>query len=216
MSLRLFSLIAFAILPSLAHAGLTWEQTRLEHEAPLMEQAYHARFNFTNTSGQTIQIVDIQSTCGCTAAEMAKRSYAPGESGTVEATFTYGTRTGAQHKAVTVVTDDGNRHTLDIHVAIPVLANLSPRVVQWRQGSSPQTQTLELTINPEADVNVSMILCNDPQMQITTRPGENGVTYIDVTPLTTESARRSVIQVRLNYPQDQPLTFSALGWIRNS
>ena len=49
-----------------------------------------AEFNFKNVGTTPVTIRDLTTSCECTAAELAKRTYAPGEAGTVKAVFTPG------------------------------------------------------------------------------------------------------------------------------
>lgn len=53
----------------------------------LETETRNAVLAFTNTGNSTLNILDVTTTCGCTAASLAKRSYAPGESGTIEVAF---------------------------------------------------------------------------------------------------------------------------------
>ena len=45
-------------------------------------------FRFTNTGRATLKITNISKTCGCTVARLEKNEYAPGETGSVQVSFT--------------------------------------------------------------------------------------------------------------------------------
>lgn len=46
------------------------------------------RFEFYNDTNQTLEISELKTSCGCTGAEASARSFAPGQSGWIEATAT--------------------------------------------------------------------------------------------------------------------------------
>ena len=66
-------------------------------------------------------VASVRASCGCTAATLDKTTYAPGEQGVVDVTFTFDGRTGPQVKYVTVTTagPDPQEHLLTLTVDIP-------------------------------------------------------------------------------------------------
>jgi len=63
-------------------------------------------FKFTNTGDALLKIKRVQATCGCTAAELTKRKYAPGESGSLKVTYKAGRQGGKTSKRVYVFSND--------------------------------------------------------------------------------------------------------------
>jgi len=63
-------------------------------------------FKFTNAGNALLKIKKIQSTCGCTVANLSKKEYAPGEGGTITATYSTGRMPGAQSKHLHVLSND--------------------------------------------------------------------------------------------------------------
>lgn len=61
-------------------------------------------YTITNASEQPLSIERVQSSCGCTAALVAEKNLAPGQSGAVEVRFTSGKLIGPFHKTVRVYT----------------------------------------------------------------------------------------------------------------
>ncbi|HUT28482.1 MAG TPA: DUF1573 domain-containing protein [Sedimentisphaerales bacterium] len=96
------------------------EQSALESGAPKItfENVTHdfgnispgskntCEFKFRNTGDALLRIGKIQTTCGCTVAELAKKEYAPGESGAIKAAYTAGRSAGATTKHLTVPSND--------------------------------------------------------------------------------------------------------------
>lgn len=81
-----------------------------DHEKP------EAVIRFTNTGTQTLKILDIRSTCGCTVPDLEKKEYEPGETGEMNVIFNPTGRSGPQTKVVTVTTDSRRTPTVRINV----------------------------------------------------------------------------------------------------
>jgi hypothetical protein len=63
-------------------------------------------FRFTNTGQGPLIITSVKSTCGCTVAQLEKKEYAPGESGTIKATYTAPNTTTTTQKSIYVSSND--------------------------------------------------------------------------------------------------------------
>lgn len=63
-------------------------------------------FKFRNTGQGPLRITNVKSTCGCTVAQLEKKEYAPGESGTIEVTYTAPNTTTATQKSIYVWSND--------------------------------------------------------------------------------------------------------------
>jgi hypothetical protein len=48
------------------------------------------KFKFTNTGSALLKITKVQTTCGCTVAELSRKEYEPGEDGTLTVTYRAG------------------------------------------------------------------------------------------------------------------------------
>jgi hypothetical protein len=96
-------------------------------------------FKFTNNGTSSITFSDKkpQTSCGCTAGEYAKATYAPGESGEIHVTFNPAGKAG--HKNTQRIT------------------------VRYKDDSRPDTPMPETTLTINADVKTSVAI-NPPQM----------------------------------------------------
>jgi hypothetical protein len=63
-------------------------------------------FNFTNTGNDLLKITKVSKTCGCTPYTLAKKEYAPGESGTLKVGYNAGSHPGATQKYIYVSSND--------------------------------------------------------------------------------------------------------------
>jgi hypothetical protein len=64
------------------------------------------RFEFINEGKKTLNILKVKTSCGCTTTKLDKKEFKKGEKGFIEAVFNTRGRKGAQHKQITVVTND--------------------------------------------------------------------------------------------------------------
>jgi uncharacterized protein (DUF58 family) len=210
---RYWFLSVFLSLASTLSAALEWEITRFVHEAPPGEQMVTAVFPFTNGGSQPITIRNMQSTCGCTVAELEKRVYAPGESGEIKAVFSYGGRMGRQMKQVRVTTSDRSQPTvLEIDVTIPTMVEINPRILYWRIGQDLEPRSVTVRLNTAHGVEIREIISHDPafsyEMEAT---GEAGVYTLTVFPPSeTQDNRRRMgrLDLHSNVPAERPQVFT--------
>jgi len=66
-------------------------------------------FTFTNTGDAELKIKNVRSTCGCTVAQLSKKNYAPGESGTIKVVYTSTARAASINKVIYVTSNDKTR-----------------------------------------------------------------------------------------------------------
>lgn len=62
-------------------------------------------FEFTNTSGQPVKILQVKPSCGCTTPDWSREAIEPGKSGFIKAEFNPKGRPGFFNKTLTVTTD---------------------------------------------------------------------------------------------------------------
>lgn len=128
--------------------GLRWTATRIELRAAAGADAatvLEARYPFVNAGTVPVEIASLQSDCGCTVPELARRRLAPGEQGEILARFTVGERVGRQEMHVTLaVVGQTQPTTLTLVVLIPELLRLRPGFLWWRQGEEKTPKTLAI------------------------------------------------------------------------
>jgi hypothetical protein len=155
------TVLGLALLVSAeAFAGLRWEQRRVEPGVRPSATAVEAGFAFRNVGDSPVTITGVRTSCGCTAAALEQKTYAPGESGRIDVRFRFGARTGLQRKTVTVTTDDTNqpRTTLVLQVEIPKVLEIRPRFVYWRE---PGEKRVHVRVLHDAVESLSMELPED-------------------------------------------------------
>ncbi len=169
-------------------AELTWKQKTVELGADARASTLEARFPFTNDGKTAVDIQQIQTSCGCTTAELKQRHYEPGEGGEIVAIYTIGDHVGLQSKTVIVSSNDETETTLTLTAHLPELLRVQPAIVAWKPGEAITTKTILLGASPENLTfdDVSMQASN-ASMTAVLRPVVGGNKYeIQVTPLTTD------------------------------
>ena len=83
---------------------ITFAATTHDFGATYETERRSASIQFTNTGGDRLVIRDVKTSCGCTATRLDKREYGPGESGSIDVTFSP-SGSGQQSKYITVISN---------------------------------------------------------------------------------------------------------------
>ena len=91
-------------------------------------------FSFTNTGTGTLVFEKIQPGCGCTTTSLSKMSYAPGESGVIDAVFKPNS-SGDLTKTITVLSNDPSNKVLQLLLKANVkqFVQTKPRYIRVRE-----------------------------------------------------------------------------------
>jgi hypothetical protein len=110
-------------------------------------------FRFTNTGNNTLKIGEIINTCGCTPFALAKKEYAPGESGTLKVGYLSDQIRGQTTKQLIVHSND----RANPEITLAVKANIMIQV-------DHEPKTLNLLLKQEN--------ANCPQLTLTSMDGQ--------------------------------------------
>ena len=150
MRRRSYIAICTAVLAVLsaasAQASLTWKTRTLELDAKLADEAVRGHFEFVNQGDSPVTITSIKTSCGCTTTKLDKKTYAPGESGSIEAHFRVGDSKGTQAKKIVVRTDEKKAAvtTLTLKVNVPKVLDVSTRLLLWTDASDLGPRTIQI------------------------------------------------------------------------
>lgn len=95
---------------------LVLEEDLVDFGRMLDTRAIMREVGFRNDGDADLEILNINSTCGCTVGELQQKIYKPGEGGTLKVTFDPKNRQGQNHTTVTIVTNDQNRPVAGLEV----------------------------------------------------------------------------------------------------
>lgn len=206
--MRSVVLIFSIFVPLAGLADLSFETRELSYEASVEDTEYEAHFPFKNSGDEEVIINRVKTSCGCTAAGLDKRKYAPGEEGVIKATFEFGNRKGAQHKSVHVYTEDGQRHRLEMKVNIPSRWELDNRVLVWRkeQGLDSKTVTARFPLN--SPVEITEVEYDEDAFSVEYQPDEQGEEVrFEVTPKEAGKLKTHAINVSAKDANGDAFTF---------
>ncbi len=116
--------------------------TVFDHETIEMD------FEFTNAGEADLEIINVRSSCGCTAAEPEKTLYKPGESGAIHVVFNPKGKHGAQHRIVYIDCNDLSGKDIELHVKGDVvrLVDVSPATISLGTIGKGETATTTFTV----------------------------------------------------------------------
>ncbi len=166
----------FLMVSSLASAGLVFPDNRIQLKSTVSEDVIVAKYPFTNTSKETVTVVKMESSCGCTVPELEKKVYAPGESGVVVARFSVGDRQGEQRKTITVQTNENN-YPLTLLVTLPERMQAVPRLVIFRPADL-EPKSIDLKFMADTPIEVVSVESLEPKFSVETEIKEAGTHFV--------------------------------------
>lgn len=122
-------------------------------------------FEFKNTGSEELEVRLVKPSCGCTAADMKKTRFAPGESGTIDMTFDPHGRNGALRRNVTVYTNSKTNpvQTLYIDCIVKPVVITKPQVLAFEPVDKGQGAEQTLSVFGRfPDFEVSRATVQDP------------------------------------------------------
>jgi hypothetical protein len=206
MKLLLFSLLLCA---GSAFAQLAWETTEQTFNSKPQDKEVVAKYKFTNAGPIPIKIQNVRTSCGCTTAALSKTDYAPGESGEIEAKFTFSGRTGRQEKAITVDTTANPQQPtiLKLHVYIQEIIKIEPEFVHWRVGELPDPKSIHIAIADDASAKIVSVTSDNPALKVKLTEVKPGKEYeAQITPDSVAQPAVATLMIRTDYPPDNPET----------
>ena len=215
---RSFLLLAILTWAPRLRAELTWAEKTIKLKADPNAAVVEARYHFTNSGKSTVDIQQVESGCGCTTAELEKRTYAPGESGEIVARFTVGARLGEQTKTVAVKTREAQEPTtLTLIVDIPEIIRIRPTFVFWVQGEAKSPKTMTLEVQPDAPVDKLTVVSSNPSMTPVLKEIVKGLRYqLTVTPAQTDRVLYSMLTLNCESAKGEAKTFRAYATVKPS
>jgi uncharacterized protein DUF1573 len=210
-------LFLLCLVTGTAFGQLTWETTQQTFNSKQHDDFVTAKYKFTNTGTNSIKIENVRTSCGCTTAVLKKTEYAPGESGEIESRFTFSGRTGRQEKAIMVQTSDkpNDPTILQLHVYIQESVKIDPQAVLWRIGDQPTPKSIHIEVADDAAAKVVSVTPNNSAWKVKVTELKPGKEYdVEVTPVNVAQPQSVILQIKTDYPADNPETKYAYGRVR--
>jgi Protein of unknown function (DUF1573) len=210
-------LLLFLCLVAPAFAQLKWDQPKQVFTPKPGEKTITAEYRFTNIGASPVSIIDVHPSCGCTTATLAKKEYAPGESGKIEATLNFAGHVGHQEKWIYVTTNQsGTEPTLlSLAVDIPPEVTIQPEFVMWRVGDPLEPKTMRVVIPDGIPAKMIAAQADNPTMQVRLQEVQAGKEWeVKVTPTSTREPVKAMVTIRSDYPSGRPATYSAYARVQ--
>lgn len=138
-------------------------------------------FEFKNTGSEELEVRLVKPSCGCTAADMKKTTFAPGESGTIDMTFDPHGRNGALRRNVTVYTNSKTQpvQTLYIDCIVKPVVITQPQVLAFEPvdkgrgaeetisvyGRFPEFEVTRATVQDPGNFEVEVVKVGEEEFQ---------------------------------------------------
>ncbi len=194
-------LLCFVLIPiPMLQANLVWDATTQETRADFGQEEVAFSFGFKNEGPSPITIESIDVSCGCTAASLDQRTYAPGERGVIEVLYRPDGQTGLQSKTVTVTTREqpDRPATLTLKVDVPRLFDIAPRLVTWPLGGEPLEKTVSIKLYRNPQTTVAVVNAEQEAINVTLQRGADpGVHLLRIRPKSTANAFRAIVRLRI-------------------
>ncbi len=191
-----------------ARAELIWENPTQEFHRLSSDGAVAAHYAFKNAGPTTLTIEQINSSCGCTVAQVEKKRYEPGESGEITARFTFGNRKGLQRKVIAVRLSDGTETKLGLNVSILEPLTATPTLLFWRVGESAAPKMVQLTAAKGVPVNIRSVSSSSPRVTTQLKVKAEAADYtLIVFPSDTSEKLAATVTVETDYPRDAPKSY---------
>ena len=209
------SSLLLATATRLPAAGLQWDARLVQHEAKLGEDEVDLSFAFSNTSDRTITITAVETSCGCTAATLAKKSYAPGEKGQLAVTFDAKGASGVQQKTIQVTTDDTPEPTtLTLRVTVPTWLEIAPRLLWWKVGDKDSAKEATITLNEQAKIKITSVTSDNPAVQASLQSDAGGKYRLILKPGSTKEPVQAIVTVTAEAPGAAVRKYAVFAQVR--
>ena len=199
--------LLFFALAGPALGQLTWENPEQTLQANSLDKAVVAKYRFTNVGTEPVKVLDVKASCGCTTTALSKTEFAPGESGEIEAKFTFGGRTGEQQKAIAVTTSASPEQPtiLRLVVNIEETVKIQPAFVMWMAGERAVSKTIHITVAEDAPVKIESVVSDDSGVKVQMTELRAGKEYeLQVIPDDTRQPTVAKLMIKTDYPKDNP------------
>lgn len=141
-------------------------------------EAVKYTYVFTNVGGATLQVSNVQASCGCTTAGEWTRQVEPGKTGSIPVQFNTGGFNGQVAKSITVTCNDTNQRmvVLQLKATIwkPVDVSIQYAVLTVTAESPSNSTIVRIVNNEEAPLTLSAPESSNPAFAAELRTNQPG------------------------------------------
>lgn len=200
--MKILTAILFLLAALPIRAELKFETPVIDAEATLDATTLVREFKFTNAGTKPIKITQADAGCSCLAVEVAagKFTYAPGESGTLRATFEIGNFQGTVEKPI-LIWLEGDREdkpsaNVTLRVHIPVIIALEPKTLKWEQGGPTEMKSMDIKMDYKKPIKIISVTTSNENFTAKMVTIEEGKHYkVEVTPRGTTAGGFTIVRI---------------------
>ena len=178
-------------------AEMKWDATTIELAPTVSDVTEEAHFKFVNAGNDTVTIESVKPSCGCTIAELEKKTYSAGERGEVLARFEIGDRKGMQNVTIQVIAA-GRREpfALSLIVKIPNPARIDPTALVWGKDEPTTPRTITVAAVEGQPLQVEKVSSSNAEFDARLEPSADDAGYrIVVTPKRTDRPMITLLNI---------------------
>ena len=157
-------------VPVLAAPQLVPERLNYDFGEVVQGDQVEFTFRFRNAGDEILQISNVRSSCGCTAALLSSRRIGPGEMGEVQAKFDSTQFRGGVTKTISLETNDPQQPELSFSLYGQVKAELvmTPDRIRWGQvsGDDPLQAVVQIVNQGKIDVTLQPPRATSPELSV--------------------------------------------------
>ena len=173
-----------------------------------------AVYEFRNDTAASVTITQVTSSCDCATADLAKKTYAPGERGVLVVRFDPTGRSGTVSRTISVTTDEagGAPQVLKLTAELPEVLTFTPRDLSWAEGEERAAKSLDVLVNVPGGVELAAAWANQPDFKVEIVTVSSRSHYrVKVTPPAGAKPQQAVVLLRAtgSVPAGTGLTFYA-------
>lgn len=189
-----------AVLP--LQAELKFHTPVIDADAELNDITLVREYKFTNASNKPVKITQADAGCTCLAVEVAagKFTYAPGEAGTIRATFSLGNFQGTVEKPIYIWLEgdpeEAPSASVMLRVHIPVIIALEPKTVKWELGGSMEPKSIDVKMDYAKPIHIKSVSTSNETFTARIVTIEEGKHYkVEVTPKENAAAGLCIVRI---------------------
>lgn len=217
--ISVFALAANLLLSALACAAPELTVVEGNYNFGTIPQGKKVQHSFIirNSGDATLQIKDLNASCGCTAAKPSASLIAPGKSAEIQVIFDSANFSGKVRKSIAVVTNAGKTpsFTLNLDGNIVEELQVSPRSLSLgpiKPGAAKQT-TITVTNRGGNSVKLLSVSSNSASLLIkatirrgSIKPGETVSIDVTITPRSDAKVLSGYLHIMTDSPQKKEIT----------
>jgi hypothetical protein len=199
-------------------ADLEWESKRVSQIVLPSTESVTAEFKFRNAGDKPVTVVSVDTSCGCTTADLDKKVYEPGESGSIKATMKLTSNRSMMKKVYVHLEGQKERVILAIAAEVPAYLTFDRTWNMWWRGEEPVGKTVSASVGVEGPVNIVSIK-GDPGdgFSLQKEVLEPGRRYqLTIKPESTSAQNTAFFVITTDTPKESPAIYRIKAQVLNT